>query len=323
MNNSKIQIILCVMFLSLWAAGEESIPFDCTMPIVLEPVLTSIQSREEPSDTQKSSGGTFMEPPEGPPVACVFETRECKPREEEMEYDRIVEVTFDKPSGHVFRLLVKDDLVMRIEHTDPSGEMRVYYQTLLHWLDRLDFKDEEYTRLSRESYLKICTGECLWLRLPTGRHVAEIRLMETNAYERQKRIFKGRMEFPDKPLTVHFSFIDGVLHHLYVFGFRNRDHAMSDPKIVYYILNRAPSGTWLGHCIFQASFLDKWSHSLLHVQFYKNMGLREYSKHQLLAPADIIKWEENGLKRKRYTPAQQSKMTMKWLKSIGIDPSRK
>ena len=47
MNISKIQIIFCVAFLSMWMACGKTMPFDCATPIILGPILRQMRSVDE------------------------------------------------------------------------------------------------------------------------------------------------------------------------------------------------------------------------------------------------------------------------------------
>ena len=132
-------------------------PFDCTMPIILKPILEDIHGKIAP-EKNKTPWQHFK----CPHATYYFDIKTDKPKDG-TEYDKIIDVSYECPSQHVFRLFVKDGLVMRLEHTEPSGEVHAYSQTIMNKLDKLHFADETYTLLSKECNLAICRGECLWL----------------------------------------------------------------------------------------------------------------------------------------------------------------
>ena len=404
MHMSKIQIILCVSFISLWAAGEESIPFDCTTPIILGPILRQMRSVQGPVKAGKEAE-MWHDPSKWPWLTYMFEISECPLREGEKNYDRIVQIKYDRMLGksyhfnlvtekkrkdssekkgvksyelttyyhgnettyqikhdgeykglpdvdvlsgmdilekegnlnykvtqlvwekeysHVFRLHVKDGLVMKVVHLEPSGVVHEYHQTIRDKVDSIQFEDAEYTKLSKESLLNIYKGECLWLRLPTGQHEMEIRLQPVcDILPKSQRRFWGMLLLHDKPLTVDFEFYDRNVRHLYITSHRGKDllGRNASDRIMYYILNgwEPQDGKY---CLSDAAFYDKWSNIVLNAHFYTNHGLKEYSKGKRGVLTDMLQWEENGANCKCITVAQQKKALEETLKSLGLEPPK-
>ncbi len=410
MRISKIQIMLCVTFLSLWAAWGKPMPFDCATPIILGPILRQMRSVDWTMEDGKGVE-KWHDPSKWPSLLYMFEISECPLPDGEKRYDRIVQVKYDRVMGtsyhfdlvggksgknktnaaagrdilekdsrnsysltkiiegekmryvieqsgekkgwpnvdvlagrdilekeneidykvtelvwekrysHVFRLYVKDGLIMKLGHLEPSGVEHHYYQSIMEAADGIQFEDAEYTKLSKESLLNIYKGECLWLRLPAGRHQAEIRLQPVgDILPKSRRRFWGMLLFPDKPLTVDFEFFDNHVRHLYITSHRGNDlfERGQEERIVYYIMNK-----WEAHeehyVLTDAVFYDKWSNTDLSVHFHGNLGLKEYFKGKRGVLTDTVQWEENGTNRKCITAAQQKKDVEELMQSLGLD----
>ncbi len=356
MRNSKIQIMLCVTILSLWAACGEPMPFDCATPIILGPILDQMRTIEELCGTAHLSKNWY-DPNIWPSIPYVFEIMDCPLSVGKYKYDRIVQVKFDralahvchltedkkqkkrdefylvdvldswdpldskekasyramiisleKEYSHIFRLFVKDGLVMKIEHMEPSDTVHVYNQTIKDKANAMHFDDAEYTKLSKESLLEVFTGECLWLRLPPGRHEAKIRLQPADdILSKKERIFCGIMEFPDKPLLVDFDFQDKEVRRLSITSRRGNGQSGGKNKdcITYFLMNQRKNEIGNGYFVTDAIFYDKWSNNDLRAHFDQNLGLRKYSKGPRGVLKDILQWEANGANRKCYTVTQQ------------------
>ena len=413
MHMNKIQIILYVTLLSLWAVGKEPMTFDCATPIILGPILRQMRSVDDTIEDRKRVE-RWHDPSKWPSLLYVFEISECPLPDREKRYDRIVQVKYDRMMGtslhfdliggkkekitgdavagrvilekggrnsynltkiingesiryvieqsgenkgwpnvdvlagrdildkknksdykvtelvwekrysHVFRLCMKDGLVVKLVHLEPSGVENQYYQSIMEEADEIQFEDAEYTKLSKESLLNIYKGECLWLRLPTGRHQAEIRLQPVgDILPKSRRRFWGMLLFPDKPLTVDFEFFDNHVRHLYITSRRGNDQFGRGPgeRIVYYIMNKweVPDGHYV---LTDAVIYDKRSNTELSVHFHRNLGLKEYFKGKRGVPTDMLQWEENGMNHKCITAAEQKKTLVETLKSLGLEPPK-
>ena len=356
MRISKIQIMLCVTFLSLWAACGEPTSFDCATPIIMRPILDQMRTIEELCGTAHLSK-SWYDPNIWPSVPYVFEIMDCPLSVGKYKYDRIVQVKFDralahvchlaedkkqkkrdefnlvdvldtwdpldskekacyrtmfisleKEYSHIFRLFVKDGLVMKIEHMEPSDTVHVYEQTIKDKANAVHFDDAEYVKLSKESLLEVFTGECLWLRLPPVRHEAKIRLQPVDDIQSKKEgIFCGIMEFSGKRLLVDFDFQDKEVRRLSITSRREKGQSGRKYKdcITYFLMNQRKTENGNSYFVTNAIFYDKWSNNDLRVHFDQNLGLREYSKGPRGVLKDILQWEANGANRKCYTVLQQ------------------
>ncbi len=408
MNISKIQIIFCVAFLSMWMACGKTMPFDCATPIILGPILRQMRSVDDMIEDGKNVE-KWHDPAKWPSLQYVFEISECPLPKGEKRYDRIVQVKYDRVMGttihfdfvggekgkteadagkdssekdgrnsysltkiieeeniryviehngetkgwpnvdalagkdildkkneidykvtelvwekkysHVFRLYVKDGLIVKLGHWEPSGVENQYDQSILEEANGIQFEDAEYTKLSKESLLSVYKGECLWLRLPAGRHQAEIRLQPVgDILPKSKKRFWGMLLFPDKPLTVDFEFFDNHVRHLYITSRRGNDPFGRGPgeRIIYYIMNRWEAQD--GHFVLtDAVFYDKWSNTDLSVHFHRNLGLKDYCKSKRGVLTDMLQWEENGANRKCVTVAEQKKVIEEVMRSLGVE----
>ena len=410
MNISKIQIIFCVAFLSMWMACGKTMPFDCATPIILGPILRQMRSVDDTIEDGKRVE-RWHDPSKWPSLPYVFEISECPLPDGEKRYDRIVQIKYDRMLGksyhfdlvtekkgkdnsekkgvkqyelttysigysltkiiegekmryviehhgenkgwpnvdvlagrdilekkneidymvteivwekeysHVFRLYVKDGLIVKLVHLEPSGVENQYDQSILEAANGIQFEDAEYTKLSKESLLSVYKGECLWLRLPAGRHQAEIRLQPVgDILPKSKKRFWGMLLFPDKPLTVDFEFFDNHVRHLYITSRRGNDPFGRGPgeQIIYYIMNRWEAQD--GHFVLtDAVFYDKWSNTDLSVHFHRNLGLKDYCKSKRGVLTDMLQWEENGANRKCVTVAEQKKVIEEVMRSLGLE----
>ena len=373
MNISKIQIMLCVSFLSMWAMCGELMPFDCSMPIILGPIIEQMRVIEELCGTARLNRN-WRNPAIWPSVSYVFEIMDCPLSVGKNKYDRIVQVKYDrvlarvcnftamdpkkmndnwnvvdvlngmdpldgqneahykafvlmldKQYDHIFRLFVKDGLVMKIEHMEPSNAVHVYSQTIKDKANAVHFDDAEYAKLSKEALLDIYKGECLWLRLPHGRHEAKIQLRPADDIQLQKqRCFVGIIDFHAKALGVDFAFFDKEVRHLAVSHYRVSNQSPKEDKdwITYFDMKRKKRQNGNGYFITDAVFYDKWSNTDLRVQFNENLGLRKYSKGVRGVLKDILQWDENGANRKCYTAAQQQQNLANTTKTIGMNQQK-
>ena len=217
-------------------------------------------------------------------------------------------LALEKEYGHIFRLFVKDGLVMKIEHMEPSDVVHVYEQTIKDKANAIHFDNEEYAKMSKNVLLEFYSGECLWLRLPPGRHEAKIRLQPADdILSKKERIFCGIMEFPDKPLLVDFDFQDKEVRRLSITSRRGNGQSGGKNKdcITYFLMNQRKNEIGNGYFVTDAIFYDKWSNNDLRAHFDQNLGLRKYSKGPRGVLKDILQWEANGANRKCYTVTQQ------------------
>ena len=303
---------ICILLLFLtscmaFAQTDNAEPFDCTMPIILKPVLKDIHGKIAP-EKNKTPWQHFK----CPHATYYFDIKTGKPKD--VEYDKIVEVSYECPSHHVFRLFVKDGLVMRMEHTEPSGEVHVYSQTIMNKLDKLHFADETYTLLSRKCNLAICKGECLWLLLPDGRHQADFDVKV--AISMMKLDFIGEMSLPKEHLIYKFCFWDRFMKNasmLYTSEERSSKLKNFPLHTITRVSGESSDESWIGG----GSVHDKFTDSGFDAQFHKNMGIKFYTSNEKDKFGDAITWDEKGKEDKRVSANTFEKMIHKSLKQGG------
>ena len=300
---------ICILLLFLtscmaFAQTDNAEPFDCTMPIILKPVLKDIHGKIAP-EKNKTPWQHFK----CPHATYYFDIKTGKPKD--VEYDKIVEVSYECPSHHVFRLFVKDGLVMRMEHTEPSGEVHVYSQTIMNKLDKLHFADETYTLLSRKCNLAICKGECLWLLLPDGRHQADFDVKV--AISMMKLDFIGEMSLPKEHLIYKFCFWDRFMKNasmLYTGEGRSSKLKNFPLHTITRVSGERSDESWIGG----GSVHDKLTDSGFDAQFHKNMGIKFYTSNEKDKFGDAVTWDENGKEVKRVSSNTFENMILKSLK---------
>ena len=300
---------ICILLLFLtscmaFAQTDNAEPFDCTMPIILKPVLKDIHGKIAP-EKNKTPWQHFK----CPHATYYFDIKTGKPKD--VEYDKIVEVSYECPSHHVFRLFVKDGLVMRMEHTEPSGEVHVYSQTIMNKLDKLHFADETYTLLSRKCNLAICKGECLWLLLPDGRHQADFDVKV--AISMMKLDFIGEMSLPKEHLIYKFCFWDRFMKNasmLYTSEERSSKLKNFPLHTITRVSGESSDESWIGG----GSVHDKFTDSGFDAQFHKNMGIKFYTSNEKGNFGNAITWDKNGKEVKRVSSNTFENMILKSLK---------
>ena len=301
---------ICILLLFLtscmaFAQTDNAEPFDCTMPIILKPVLKDIHGKIAP-EKNKTPWQHFK----CPHATYYFDIKTDKPKDG-TGYDKLVEISYECPSRHVFRLFVKDGLVMRLEHTEPSGEVHAYSQTIMNKLDKLHFADETYTLLSRKCNLAICKGECLWLLLPDGRHQADFDVKV--AISMMKLDFIGEMSLPKEHLIYKFCFWDRFMKNasmLYTSEERSSKLKNFPLHTITRVSGESSDESWIGG----GSVHDKLTDSGFDAQFHKNMGIKFYTSNEKDKFGDAITWDEKGKEEKRVSANTFEKMILKSLK---------
>ena len=310
MNFPRIFCILLFFLTSCMAFAqiENSETFDCTMPIILKPVLKDIHGKIAP-EKNKTPWQHFK----CPHATYYFDIKTDKPKDG-TGYDKLVEISYECPSRHVFRLFVKDGLVMRLEHTEPSGEVHAYSQTIMNKLDKLHFADETYTLLSRKCNLAICKGECLWLLLPDGRHQADFDVKV--AISTMKLDFIGEMSLPQEHLIYKFCFWDRYMKNASML-YTGEERSSRLKKFPFHAITQVrgenSNESWIGG----GSVHDKLTDSGFDAQFHKNMGIKFYTSNEKDKFGDAITWDEKGKEEKRVSANTFEKMILKSLKQGG------
>ncbi|MCR4574918.1 MAG: hypothetical protein K5787_14260 [Lentisphaeria bacterium] len=292
MKKMTIQLFVyfCILVL-LQSNADNAEPFDCAMPIILKPVLNEIYIKNNTSNNKP-----LTKPYKCRSSSWDFVLSTHLNDDDIHDHEKVVEISYDSPSRHVFKLFIKDGLVVRLEHIEPSEKVKVYRQTILDKLEKLHFADEEYTHLSKKCALDIYRSECLCLQMPDGAYKARI---ELDVIENANEIhFMGNLSLPEVKIDYKFSFYDRDLY-LAVMLYSGEDRLPKNRKRPYYILRKGEYRNKIEYFIASASFHDKQSDSGFDVTFHKNMGLKSYNSNLRDSYGDMIYWDENGKETKR------------------------
>ena len=289
--NLFMALLLFILSCPLLSIAEEAKPFDCTMPIIMEPVLKAIFDREHNKNIK-----TFPNPQKYPSSSWNFILSTHPLKDDNQGYEKMMEISYDIPSKNVFRLFIKDGIVMKLEHIEPSGKVNVYKQTILDKLEKMQFVNEEYTILSKKCTLAVYKNECLCLQLADGTYQAKI---ELQADENGNEIhFIGDLSLLEAKLNYKFSFYNKNLY-LSVIQYSGEDRIRQLRGRPYYILRKGEYRNKTDYFIRSASVHDKQSDSGFDVSFHSNMGLASYSSNIKDEFGDMINWNEKGEETKR------------------------
>ena len=301
--NLFMALLLFILSCPLSSIAEDAKPFDCTMPVILKPLLEDIHGK---SDFKNNK--TPWQHVKCPHATYYFDVKTDKLKDNELKCDMIVEVSYECPSRHVFKLFVNDGLVMRMEHTEPSGEIHVYKQTIMDKLDKLHFDDEKYTQLSRECNLSICKGECLWLLLPDGKYQADFDVEV--AISMMKVDFIGEMSLPRENLIYKFCFWDRFMKNgsmLYI----GEERSAKRKIFPFHVITRTNGDTMEDCWIGSGSVHDKVTDTGFDAQFHKNMGIRFYTSNEKDNFGDAVIWDEKGKENKRLSSKKFEEVVIK------------
>ena len=151
-------------------------PFDCTMPVIMEPIMRQLHRTIRPREGELDKRRSF----EGKPTKFVFEISSRPLDEEEKKlYDKLMTISYKEPDNQ-FVIYAKDGLVLKIEHTDEFGKSHVYRQTLLDRLQKMDFGNKEYLKQSRARMQDVFKGEFQFMDWNTGKYEALVNSSFTN-----------------------------------------------------------------------------------------------------------------------------------------------
>ena len=140
--NLFMALLLFILSCPLLSIAEEAKPFDCTMPVIMEPIMRQLHRTIRPREGELDKRHLF----EGKPTKFVFEISSRPLDEEEKKlYDKLMTISYKEPDNQ-FVIYTKDGLVLKIEHTDEFGKSHVYRQTLLDRLQKMNFENKEYLK---------------------------------------------------------------------------------------------------------------------------------------------------------------------------------
>ena len=125
-GNLRMMLMLAMLACPMLSAADEAQPFDCTMPIILKPLMRHLHQAIWPLEGEFDKR-SFLQ---GKPTKVVFEISSRPASNEEKKlFDKIIELSYKNPDNR-FVIYVKDGLAVKIEHIDELGKSHTYHQTL-------------------------------------------------------------------------------------------------------------------------------------------------------------------------------------------------
>ena len=303
MKKSIFLIILVIHFSTFSSMSDDMTLFDCSMPIILKPILEEIHGKISTNENK-----TPWQHFKCPHATYYFEVMSDKPKDVTVDCDRIMKVSYKCPSSHVFLMFIMDGLVVRLEHIEPTGKKHVYKQIIIDKLDKLFFADEKYTQLSKECILSIYKKECLWLLLPDGRYQVEFDVAV--AISMMKLDFFGEISLPREQLIYKFCFWDRFTKNASML-YTGEKRSTKLKKFPFHVITRT-NGNTIEDCLLSSgSVHDKLTDTGFDAQFHKNLGIKFYSSNEKENFGDAIIWDEKGKEDKRLTSKQFEDMVIK------------
>ena len=204
MKKTFFMCMICIFGFQSLTFTEESIPFDCTMPIILSPILLQIKKAGNKQNNKllRNQNTTRIK----------FQISLISIKESEQElFDRIVDVSYENPGNH-FIIYLKDGLPVKLEHADESGNIQVYRQIINENIQKLDCENKYYLELSRQMALKGIKGEFPFIDWKPGIYNADIRASFTgNWMEDMNGEVMGEINFLECSCVYRFCFIQKKL----------------------------------------------------------------------------------------------------------------
>ena len=196
--NLFMALLLFILSCPLSSIAEDAKPFDCTMPIILLPILQQIRKNTTEEDNKDWRNRK--------PTRINFEISSPEIKEPDKAlFDKIVGLFYDNPVNR-FTVYIKDGLPVKLEHTDESGGTHVYRQTIHDTIRKMDFENKDYLDLSRRMALKGMKGECPFMDWKPGKYVADIRASFDGVPKEHidKGIASGEVTFVGFPFVYKF-----------------------------------------------------------------------------------------------------------------------
>ena len=254
--------------------------FDYSMPIILLPILRILHER----DGGKS---ILMTPEDLKPLTtkASMEITDIKDsKAEKYNYKRIRLVA--ESCGVDSMLLVRNGIVIRIEQ-NVAGVSTSYRQIWEAKLERINFKEKEYERLSKEALLNLLyRNECPFTSLPCGKYTVIIEARNSNA----KDAFCGDVII-NKLTDAIYSFSlgkGGWLSHASI------KRGGTELKNLKFSLDILEGGILANVAV---SDNNEIGSSVKQAYFYRNLGLKAYivQKDGVFAPVQL--WKEDGIEK--------------------------
>ena len=281
--NLRMMLMLAMLACPILSAADEAQPFDCTMPIIMEPIILRLHKTIRPREGELDKRHSF----EGKPTKFVFEIS-SRPltNEEKKLFDKLMTISYKEPDNQ-FVIYAKDGFVLKIEHIDEFGKSHVYRQTLPDRLQKMDFGNKEYLKLSRARMQDVFKGEFPFMDWNTGKYEALVNSSFTNDKPDMKNC-NGMLDitFGSPRLECKLSYISGKLYNAcYI-------RSMSDKQPflgIYHTFTYGANGN-----LVMGNYLDATKQFARDMYFHDDMGLRMLAELQGRRYKRIVLWSKQG-----------------------------
>ena len=275
--NLFMALLLFILSCPLLSIAEEAKPFDCTMPIILRPILQQIRkniTEEDNRDWRKQK-----------PTRINFEISSLEIKEPDKAlFDKIVGLSYDNPVNR-FAVYIKDGLPVKLEHTDESGGTHVYRQTIQDTIKKMDFENKDYLELSRRMALKGIKSEFPFMDWKPGKYVADIRASFDGVPKERidKGIALGEVTFVGFPFVYKFCLENGDLYN-------SCSIMRKDGNVVVRIIR-----LWNKRNLEAVQYYNrKEKHNCFDLFFYEDMGLKMLTEYKDEKIQTVTLWEKQG-----------------------------
>ena len=279
MNYPKIFYILLFFLASCmaFAQTDNAEPFDCTMPIILRPILLQMRKNITEEDNRAWRNQK--------PTRINFEISSLEIKEvDKASFDKIIGVSYDKPANR-FAVCIKGGLPVKLEHTDESGNTHVYRQTIQDKIQKMDFENKDYLELSRQMALKGIKSECPFMDWKPGKYVADIRASfpDKDTSEINQENCMGEITFAESSTVYKFFFLRGKIDNACTITRTTKNLSISIIRLCY----NGNLGT--------AKSYDKNNgQKCFEMHFHKDLGLKMIFEFKNCKPQLVTLWSVLG-----------------------------
>lgn len=273
----KILVSLFIFYCSFVFTFEkkESINFSCTTPILIKPIIEYIRNNS------KIKNNNLIAPRQCPTQRVLFNISRFIPNRENNQYDDFFRVYYYELRME-FRLYIKNNIVMKIEQIDSNKATTTYRQTIKNKIDNINFENQLYKKISKETLDKIYGAEPVFLRLKEGSNTAEINLIV------DRDVDMGVIRFAQTNFEYRFCYYKGQLENSAFLV-----NTSSRKNIIF-------SMTLTKDIVTFANIYDDNIKNGFDCSFYRNMGLKFYLPMKNGLFSNVFIWSENGVKQNIY-----------------------
>jgi len=275
--NLFMALLLFCLSCPLSSIAEEAIPFDCTMPIILRPILLQMRKNITEEDNRAWRNQK--------PTRINFEISSLEIKEPDKAlFDKIVGLSYDNPVNR-FAVYIKDGLPVKLEHTDESGGTHVSRQTIQDKIQKMDFENKEYLELSRKMTLRGVKSEFPFMDWKPGKYVADIRASFDGVPKDRidKGIALGEVTFVGIPFVYKFCIENGNLYN-------SCGIMRQEDNVVVRIIR-----LWNNRNLEAVQYYNrKEKQSCFDLFFYEDMGLKMLTEYKDQNTQNVTLWGKQG-----------------------------